>query len=136
MLNGKPVYGVILLYNHVYLLLFYLLLTSIYRPFYKPLPRSIAFVAWISVWRFYETDCMYNKHTYMYLYGWSISNLADQTNLQLFTPSFMLVKCYYKLHVMIHLFSLSFIFLLISKMYLSSENIYNHLLWLHYVPYF
>ena len=30
---------------------------NIYRPFHKTLPRSRAFVNWISV-RFYEMDCM------------------------------------------------------------------------------
>ena len=29
-----------------------------YRPFHKTLPKSSAFVSWISV-RFYETDCIY-----------------------------------------------------------------------------
>ena len=30
--------------------------TLFYRPFHKTLPRSSAFINWISV-RFYETDC-------------------------------------------------------------------------------
>ena len=42
------------LYQFIPLLLFYKLL---YTPFHETIPKSSAFVSWISV-RFYETDCI------------------------------------------------------------------------------
>ena len=39
----------------------------LYRPFHKTLPRSSAFVNWISV-RFYETDCRWISLLYLSVY--------------------------------------------------------------------
>ena len=47
---------------------------SKYRPFHKTLPRSSAFLNWISV-RFYETDCMSSFTQYVVAIILSIGRL-------------------------------------------------------------
>ena len=54
-----------------------------YRPFHKTLPRSSAFVKWISV-RFYETDCTIGKQQVIFVIGPTIKLLAHQPALSLF----------------------------------------------------